>query len=46
MKKFLFMLLSTICVIALSSCESANHFYNSFKEIELEESPTLRKNLD
>ena len=29
-----------------ATSESANHFYNSFKEVELEESPTLRKNLD
>lgn len=26
--------------------EYATHFYNSFKEVELKESPTLRKNLD
>lgn len=26
--------------------ESANHFYNSFKDAELEICPTLRKNLD
>lgn len=29
-----------------ATSESANHFYNSFKEVELEESPTLRKDLD
>ena len=29
-----------------ATSESANHFYNSFKEVELEESLTLRKNLD
>lgn len=29
-----------------ATSENANYFYNSFKEVELEESPTLRKNLD
>ena len=32
--------------LIMATSESAKHFYNSFKEVELEESPTLRKNLD
>ena len=32
--------------LSRATSESANHFYNSFKDVELEESPTLRKNLD